>query len=206
MKKQRFKVNPFLKELNGVMYVQPRAATVLKKDEKVISSNGEVLKGSKMLMGRQKLVDKSEFTKIYVKSIGVLMDLKPNTVKVLMYLVGKTDYENKAYLNYYEDYKELKYKNHVSVYKGLLELVEYNMIAPAIYPHFWWINPLLICKGERFAIYTEYVKSKGGTYGDATNNITKGKHKFEQLKLFDSNNEPMNPEPGTYEQKSKKKK
>lgn len=204
-KQQKFKVNPFLEKLGGVMYIQPRAATVLKKDEKVISSSGEVLKESKMLMGRQKLVDKSQFGKVYIKSLGALMDLKPNTVKVLMYLVGKIDFENKAFLNYREDFKELQYKNHVSVYKGLLELLEHDMIAATIYPHFWWISPILICKGERFAMYTEYIKDKGGTYRDAVNNVTKGKQKFEQLKMFDENNQPVNPEPGAYEKKAKNK-
>lgn len=198
---KKFDHNPFVRELNGVMYIQPRANVILSQGEAIVDvETGEVSKERK-LIGRQKMVDKSEFTKVYAKSIGLLMEFAPNTIKVLVYLLGKVDYENKVIFSYTKDYSRLGYKTHNSVYKGLLELLENKVIAPHCYSDIWWINPLFVCKGERFATYTEYVKSKDGTTQDAIENILnkplkKGEDPTKQMRTYDSKNRQITIEEG----------
>lgn len=156
-KENKFETNPFILDLKGKMYLQPRANTIVAKGEAILDTQtGEILKDETVLLGRRKTVDKSQFAKVYVSELGILMDLSKTAINVLIYLMGKMDYENKSYLNS-EDYLKLNYKSSLSVIKGLKELIKNSIIAPAVMPHYYWLNPIYICKGERFAIYTEYV-------------------------------------------------
>lgn len=156
-KDNKFETNPFILDLKGKMYLQPRANTIVAKGEAILDTQtGEILKDETVLLGRRKTVDKSQFAKVYVSELGILMDLSKTAINVLIYLMGKMDYENKSYLNS-EDYVKLNYKSSLSVIKGLKELIKNSIIAPAVMPHYYWLNPMYICKGERFAIYTEYV-------------------------------------------------
>lgn len=190
---KKFDHNPFVKELNGVMYIQPRANIILSEGEAIVDvDTGEISKERK-LIGRQKMVDKSDFTKIYAKSIGTIMEFSPNTVKVLMYLLAKVDYENKVIFSYNKDFAKLGYKSPISVYKGMCELLKHKIIALHDITNIWWVNPLFVCKGERFATYTEYVKGKGGTSMDAVENILKkplekGEDPTKRMRTFDSKN------------------
>ena len=67
------------------------------------------------------------------------------------------DYQNKAYFSYVNDLKKIGYKSKGSVYKALKELVKRNIITPSTMTNVYWLNPTIVCKGERFAKYTEYI-------------------------------------------------
>lgn len=190
----KYETNPFIKELGGKMFIQPRANMIIGKSEALINKEtGEILKDS-AIIGRQKLVDKSQFAKIYIKNIGQMLELKANSIKVLMYLTNKMDYESKSFLNYNSQFKKVGYKSAVTVFNALRELIKNNVIAASIMPHFYWMNPMYICKGERFSIYTEYVvKEKGGSYGEAVKNVMGNENANKQLPLFSSDNEKIDP-------------
>lgn len=49
------------------------------------------------------------------------------------------------------------YKGYNTPYLGLKELIQRDIIASAVMPHFYWMNPAIVCKGERFSKYTEYL-------------------------------------------------
>ena len=156
--------NPFLIELEGKMYLQPRANTVIARGEKLVNTEtGEVLK-DEMLLGRRKYVDKSQFAKIYCTEIGILYELSKTATNVFFHLTKVMNYENEAYLNYNQEYEEVGYKNYKSVFKGLTELVKKDIIAPSYKVHHYWLNPLVVCKGERFAKYYEYVVDETGEH------------------------------------------
>ena len=78
-------------------------------------------------------------------------------MKVLMHLADVMEYNQRAFFNYSKSYKKIGCNSHKPTLIGIKELINHNIIAPAIMPHYYWINPTIICKGERFAIYTEYV-------------------------------------------------
>jgi len=175
----RHRENPFIVELKGRMFLQPRANAIIARGEKIIDvETGEIIKEDSVLIGRQKIVDKSQFAKIYASELGTLFELSKAGINVFLYLSKIMDYDNKAYFNYTQEYEELGYKSLKTCYRGLLELISKNIIAPCYMTNFWWLNPALICKGERFAKYTEYVIGKDDenirNYVDAEKKI-KGK-------------------------------
>ena len=158
----KFETNPFVVELKGKMYLQPRANTIIAKGQSIVdTSTGEIIEES-VLIGRRKIVDKSQFAKIYASEIGVLYELSKTAQNVFLYLTKVMDYDNKAYINSEKDCSKIGYKSSLSIIKGLKELIKNNIIAPAIMQGWYWLNPRLVCKGERFAKYVEYVVGQDG--------------------------------------------
>ena len=152
--------NPFIVELKDKMYLQPRANSIIAKGQSIVDTDtGEIVQDS-VLIGRRKYVDKSQFAKVYASEIGVLYELSKSAQNVFLYLTKVMDYENKAFFNYNTDYKKIGYKGFNTPYLGLKELISRNIIASSHMPHFYWLNPTIVCKGERFAKYTEYVVAK----------------------------------------------
>ena len=151
----KYEKNPFVVELKDKMYLQPRANSIIAKGQSIVDTEtGEIVQDS-VLIGRRKYVDKSQFAKIYASEIGLLYELSRSAQKVFLYLIKVMDYENKSIFRW----KEI-YKNYGTAYRGIKELVENNIIAPCDIQNIYWINPTIVCKGERFAKYTEYVVAK----------------------------------------------
>ena len=170
-KKNRYETNPFVLELKGKMYLQPKANAIIAKGQSIVdTSTGEVINES-ILIGRRKIVDKSQFAKIYASEIAMLYDLSKTAQNVFLYLTKVMDYENKAYINAELDCKKLGYKTPLSITKGLKELFKNDIIAPAIMQGYYWLNPKIVCKGERFAMYTEFVVGKDGETIKAENEL-----------------------------------
>lgn len=154
---EEFVTNPFVVELKGRMYLQPRANTIIARGQEIVdTTTGDVIQDD-VLMGRRKIVDKSQFAKIYASEIGVFFELTKPAISVIMYLAKIMDYDQRAYFDIYKDYKEVGYNSYVAPMKGIRELIGKNIIAKDRRANTWWLNPLIICKGERFAVYTEYV-------------------------------------------------
>lgn len=154
---ETFSTNPFLVELKGKMYLQPRTNTIIAKGQEIIdTTTGEVIQDD-VLIGRRKVVDKSQFAKIYASEIGLLFELSKPAINVFMHLTKTMDYDNRVYFNYYKDYQNVGYKSYVAVMKAIRELIGASIIAKDVRENTYWLNPTLVCKGERFAKYTEYV-------------------------------------------------
>lgn len=152
--------NPFMIELKGKMYLQPRANVILAKGEAIIDKLSGEIKDDSVLMGKRKVVDKSSFAKIYASEIGLLYDLTKSAINIFLHLTKVMDYDNKAYFNYAQDYNKVGYKSYSPAFRGIKELVQNNIIYPHKGSMFWWINPAVVCRGERFAKYTEFVTNE----------------------------------------------
>lgn len=190
--------NPFVKSLKGKMYIIPKNSTIIAKDQSIVNTNtGEVERGT-VLVGRQKIVDKSEFVKVYSDSIGEIFDLDNKARKVFAYGLKKITYQDDFYLNYNKEYTEVGYKSWQSVVEGLKTLIRKEIIAIAYQAYRFWVNPIYACKGERFAKYTEYVQGKGGTYGNSIKSIMQGKGNDEQQEMFEGEN--MDAEPHKFKE------
>lgn len=154
---QGAETNPFIYELKGRMYLQPRANTIIARGQEIIDTNtGEVIQDD-VLIGRRKVVDKSQFAKLYASEVGILFELTRPAVNVFIHLTKVMDYDNKAIFDYNQEYEKLGYRSNVQPLKGIRELISKGIIYPHIVQGIWWLNPTLVCKGERFAKYTEYV-------------------------------------------------
>ena len=160
LNEKKYEKNPFVLELKDKMYLQPRANSIIAKGQSIVDTDtGEIVQDN-VLIGRRKYVDKSQFAKIYASEIGVLYELTKTAQNVFLYLTKVMDYDNKAFLNYNADFKKLGYKSGRSIITGLRELISLDIIASSHMPHWYWLNPKIVCKGERFAKYTEYVVAK----------------------------------------------
>ena len=149
--------NPFIVELKGKMYIQPRANTIVARGQEIIdTSTGEVVQDS-VLLGRQRKVDKSTFSKLYASEIGILFELSKSAINVFLHLSKVMDYDNKAIFDYTKEYNKLGYKTYKQCLLGLRELISKNIIYPHLVSGIWWLNPTIVCKGERFSVYTEYI-------------------------------------------------
>ena len=154
---ERYETNPFVVKLKGRMYLQPKVNAVIAKNEALVNrSTGEVL-GDDMLIGRRKIVDKSQFTKMYVHGLNEVLEMSKPAVNTFIYLLKNMDFDNKSFIIAEKDCLKVGYKTAASVTNGLRELIKRDVIAKAVMPCYYWINPLMVCKGERFAMYTEVV-------------------------------------------------
>ena len=145
------------------MLLQPRANAIIAKGQSIIdTTTGEIIKES-VLIGRRKIVDKSQFAKIYASEIAMLYELSKTAQNVFLYLTTKVmDYDNRVYFNYKREFNKIGYSAHTAPLKGLRELIKNNIIACDVREHTYWLNPTIVCKGERFAKYIEYVVGKDG--------------------------------------------
>lgn len=154
--------NPFMIELKGKMFLQPRANTIIAKSEAIIDTMTGELKQGGILIGKRKIVDKSQFAKLYASEIGILYELSKAGQNVFLHLTKVMDYDNKAIFDYRKEYTKLGYTSEMQPLKGLRELITRNIIAPHIVSNIYWLNPTIVSKGERFAKYTEYIVGESG--------------------------------------------
>ena len=125
----KHETNPFMIELKGKMYLQPRANTIIARGESIVDTSTGQIVNDTVLMGRRKVVDKSQFAKIYASEIGSLFDLSRSAINVFMYLTKVMDYDQRAYFNYFKEYAKVGYKSFNPCYKGILELINNQIIA-----------------------------------------------------------------------------
>lgn len=149
--------NPFMVDLKGKMFLQPRANTIIAKEQGIIDKETGELLSDRVLVGKRKIVDKSQFAKIYASEIGIFYNLSKAGIMVFMYLSKVMDFDNKSIFDYQKQYDKIGYKSHKQALQGIRELISQNIIAPHIISGLWWMNPSIVCKGERFAKYTEYL-------------------------------------------------
>jgi hypothetical protein len=159
---QGFEVNPFMVELQGRMYLQPRANTIIAKGQSIINTDTGELIDEAVLLGRRKIVDKSQFAKLYASEIGILYELSKPAQVVFLHLTKVMDYDNKAIFDYKKEHSKLGYSTHKQALIGIRELMTKNIIAPHSVSNIYWLNPTIVCKGERFAKYVEYVVGEDG--------------------------------------------
>lgn len=152
-----FESNSQLIELKGKMYLQPRANTIIARGESIVDTTTGQIVNDTVLMGRRKVVDKSQFAKIYASEIGSFFDLSRSAINVFMYLTKVMDYDQRAYFNYFKEFTKVGYKSFNPCDKGIVELISNQIIALDVRENTYWLNPTIVCKGERFAIYTEYI-------------------------------------------------
>lgn len=151
-----YEENPFIVQLKGKMYLQPKPNTIIAKGEQIVdTATGEIIEDS-VLMGRRKVVDRSQFAKIYFTQIQTIFGLSRAAIRVLMYMAERMDYNTMVLLNAKKESGKIGYKSQQAVQRAIKELLDCGIIAQGYLPGMYWMNPLYICKGERFAMYLEY--------------------------------------------------
>ena len=113
--------------------------------EVVDTKTGEVTVGTQ-LIGRQKVYDSSEFIKWYDPK--VLIGLSVQAVAVFAYMVSRLRFGGIVQFDYKEAADYTGYKSRQSLWKGLRELQERDVIRRKDKQE-WWVNPNVVYRGQR---------------------------------------------------------
>jgi hypothetical protein len=115
----------------------------------------------------QERVDKEQFVKLLGAGVQLMVDLSPKALKVFIYcLKSLQQNSDQIYFDIDECKKMSGYRNHRSVYDGLVELIEKKVMAKANRVNIYFINPQYAFNGNRLVLIRDYIKDEG------TNGIT----------------------------------
>lgn len=159
-KAPEYEVNPFVRALAepGVMMVRPKQDSVIAKAEGIIDLDTGEIQRDILLMGRRKFVDKADFTKVYARNIGFIFDLSRSYQKVFRYILENIMYADNMVILNPSKVCEVEGIVRATYERAINALLHHKVIAKSINVHMYFVNPVFICKGERFAMYTEYVQ------------------------------------------------
>lgn len=149
-----FKANDILCVLEGNPYIVKatkarrrfRPEVVGGKPVEVVDTQtGEVTVGTQ-LIGRQKLYDSSEFIKWYDPK--VLIGLSVAAVAVFSYIVNHLRFGGIVQFCYTEAMEYTGYKNRQTIWRGVQELEQKDIIRPKQKGEYW-VNPNIVYRGQR---------------------------------------------------------
>lgn len=158
--------NPFLEkaieEVQG--HIVKKYKNASKTGEKAIlkavnPDTGEYLGHTSFV--RQIEVDEDKFTKIYLSQFSNFFDLKTPGIRVFGYIMTKLVPKQDMFvfiLNECKDFTGYKSKN--TVYQGLAQLLDAEIIARGPSDSLYFINPLTAFNGDRVTYTKTYVKKR----------------------------------------------
>jgi hypothetical protein len=161
---EKYEKNPYvekaIKEVNGHIAKKYKSAT--KTDQRAIlqavdPQTGEFIGHTSFI--RQIEVDEEKFTKVYLSQFSAFFDLKTQGIKVFGYIMTKLVASQDTFMFLIKDaMKYTGYKTKESIYRGLAQLVEAEIIARTEHDIIYFINPLVAFNGNRITYAKTYVK------------------------------------------------
>lgn len=162
---EKNKENPFVKQAveqvqNNIVKKYKTAGTTSQKAIlKAVDSNNNVMGHTQFV--KQIEVDEEKFAKIYISQFSAFFDLTPPALKVFGYIMNNL-FKDKDY--FYFDREECLvytgYKSEKSIYLGLANLVENEIIARGKNDIMYYINPMIFFNGDRITFAKTYVKKQ----------------------------------------------
>lgn len=157
--------NPFIKQAieqvqkNVVKKYKTASSTGQKAILKAVDDNGEVLGHTQFI--RQIEVDEQQFAKFYLSNFSAFFDLNPPAIKVFGYILNQLVPNKDEFMFLLDDcIKYTGYKTKASVFQGLGQLVENEIIARGKTDFLYYINPMVAFNGSRITFAKTYVKKK----------------------------------------------
>lgn len=157
--------NPFLKQAveqvqkNVVKKYKTASRTGEKAILRAVDDNGEILGHTQFI--RQIEVDEQQFAKLYLSNFTAFFDLKPPAIKVFGYILNQLVPNRDEFMFLLEDcIKYTGYKTKASVFQGLGQLVENEIIARGKTDFLYFINPMVAFNGNRITFAKTYVKKQ----------------------------------------------
>jgi hypothetical protein len=160
------KENPFLKQSLEVIQENAvkRYKTASKTSQKAIlqaidPNTGELLGHTQFI--RQIEVDEQQFAKLYLSGFPQFFELKPQAIRVFGYILNQLTPNKDEFVFVLEDCVEYTgYKGKSSVFIGLGDLVEKQIIARGKTEFLYYINPMVVFNGDRITFANTYIKKK----------------------------------------------
>jgi hypothetical protein len=110
---------------------------------------------------RQIEVDEEQFAKIYLSNFSAFFNLSKQAIKVFGYIMTKMiPGQDLIIFLKNECLEHTGYKSHNSLWLGLGDLVEHEILARGPADSLYYINPMVVFNGNRVSFTKSYVKKK----------------------------------------------
>ena len=139
-----------------------RVIKYARKDGQVISPHGEVLSNGELILGREHIVDKQRFIKVYVESLMLFSDLSKRAIMLFAVLLQRLEKDKAVvYLVPQEIVRDMEISE-PTYYRALSELLSAKVIARhSASSVIYFINPALMFNGDRMTLVNRYVMDQG---------------------------------------------
>lgn len=127
---------------------------------------GNVSKQKILVLGEQKVVDKQEYSKVYLGELRRFFGLSKKALTLLDYIMENIKYGEDRICIYYPDVKDKIGMVKTTMYGCIKQMLTVNMIAKANTPGCYYINPAVMFKGERITIVIDYIRDHVPTQYD----------------------------------------
>lgn len=157
--------NPFLSqaieqvEKNMVRKYKTASNTGEKAILKAVDDNGEIVGHTQFV--RQIEVDEQQFAKLYLSNFSSFFNLNTAAIRVFGYILAQLSPNKDQFMFIAEDCLEYTgYKTKSSIFMGLGQLVENQIVARGKTDFLYYINPMVVFNGNRITFAKTYVKKK----------------------------------------------
>lgn len=162
---EKNKVNPFMQEaleiIDKNIVKKYRSATNTDEKATLIAydpNTSEILGHTRFV--RQIEIDEEQFTKLYLSNFQKFFNLTTPAIRLFGYIIENiAPNKDMFFIDYDEACTYTQYRSKTSIYRGLAELVEAEIIARGRYENHFFINPMVLFNGDRITFAKTYVKS-----------------------------------------------
>lgn len=156
--------NPFTDRfaMSVVDNTHGRVIKYARKDGQVISPDGEILSNGELILGREYVVDKQKFIKVYVESLMLFSDLSKRAIMLFAALLQRLEKDKTVvYLVPQEVVRDMGISE-PTYYRALSELLNAKVLARhSASSVIYFINPALMFNGDRMTLVNRYVMDTG---------------------------------------------
>ena len=153
--------NPFLKQtiVNLGKYLGMQSKTGQAEEEKAVlkavDDNGEVL-GNTVFV-QNKVVDRETFAKVFYQGFAAFTDMKPSVMKIFQFILGQLHVNSDKFYIYVEDVIQATGYSKMTIYRGLGDLCEREIIARGRSEVEYFINPMYVFNGSRVTFVNNWI-------------------------------------------------
>ena len=148
---------PYQESLSSQLNNNTRSRTIYKGKNVEFINNTEFCE-----VNFKKIVDRTQFIKVFKDSLKTILALSTTAQKVLWYIIDNVPKEKPfVYLDYKECMDNVGFKTRKSVYDGVIELLEKGILTRSSNSKKYWVNPLVIFNGNRITFINDYILTQG---------------------------------------------
>ena len=148
---------PYQESLSSQLNDNTRSRTIYKgKDTEFINST-EFCE-----VNFKKIVDRTQFIKVFKDSLKTILALSTTAQKVLWYIIDNVPKAKPfVYLDYKECMDNVGFKTRKSVYDGVIKKKKKGILTRSSNSKKYWVNPLVIFNGNRITFINDYILTQG---------------------------------------------
>jgi hypothetical protein len=158
--------NPFIESILDLK-IKKKTVSISRTPEAAINEKGEYI-GDKYMIVKKK-VDKEEFVKVFKDQLTIIFELTKTAQKMLTYFI-KVLGVNKDFVVFDKEKAKLYsgLSSKASIYAGLSELIQKQVIAKSNLSQIYFINPAILFNGDRLVVINAWerndINGNGNTF------------------------------------------